>query len=415
MQGGHAIDSKMQTLHRPAQGLYIHIPFCRSICHYCDFAKTANFQQHHVTAYLEILSQQLTSLESFITRHDPKPLTSVFFGGGTPGLITTEYRDLLKQILSFCAEDAEITIETNPEDISSEALDVWRDLGFNRLSMGVQSFHDTGLRIMTRQHDSKSVQKATDLIAEAFPNFNIDLIYGWPTQTLDQWHRDLSMAMASGASHISAYNMIIEEKTPFGLKVRRGKLKDLPDNLHADMYQSALDFFKVHDWVQDEVSNWTRQGYTCKHNWLYWQNQSFYALGTGAFGLDLSTEAYGSRYYFPRDLRRYLALEAAPLKSEATFLQILQEMGATIEPLTEEHWLYETVGGGLRTRKGICLDKIKSQTNRSFSPTSKVEDGLKNGKLTLSDGTLTLSPDQWFLENQWALAVIDSFPVITPC
>ena len=170
-------------------GLYLHIPFCSSVCHYCDFAKTANFQEQHVEKYLQTLEWQLRAWRDALPAGTK--FTSVFFGGGTPGLLGREYESLMRAVRDMLVAGAEVSLESNPGNVTEKKIAIWRDLGFNRISVGVQTFDPLGLRVLTRDHSCEDSKRALELAAKHFPKSNGDLIYGWPGQDIKIWQNDL--------------------------------------------------------------------------------------------------------------------------------------------------------------------------------------------------------------------------------
>ncbi len=389
-------------------GLYIHIPFCRSICQYCDFAKSANFQQDHISQYFSVIEEHLQTLMRTLSPEQfHQRVETVFFGGGTPGLFTEEYTGVLNLLERYCPHIQEVTLEVNPEDISVEALKVWKGLGVNRLSMGVQTLHKKGLTTMTRRHSPTCIYAALDKVPLYFDNFNVDLIYGWPGQKMDDWQYDIQHILQYPLSHLSLYNLIYEPGTPFGKKLSRGVFSDLNDNLLADMYEYARTSLAEQTWTHDEVSNWSRPGGSCLHNWLYWQNQSFLGIGCGAFGLWNIDNRLGFRYWFPKDFRQFLRHSFSGTCENLD--DFLRKNGAAIEVRSEENWLMEYIGGALRSRMGVNLAAIREKIGKSFVPNTLIRMGLEQQLLQCKDANITLAPQEWFRENQWALELILSF------
>lgn len=335
-------------------------------------------------------------------------VTSVFFGGGTPGLFTKEYENLFKLLRDHFTTIKEITFEVNPEDVTNDSLKAWQDLGVTRLSMGVQTFHQKGLSLMTRHHSPETVYGALEKIPHYFTNFNVDLIYGWPEQTLQHWKQDIKTILRFPVQHLSLYNLIFEAMTPFGRKLSRGVFQDLNEDLLADMYEYARLELAAKGWNHEEVSNWSKPSGSCLHNWLYWQNQSFVGIGCGAFGLwNLSSEL-GFRYWYPKDFRQFLRASSS-VESSESFTQFLENSGASLEYRTPDNWLMEYIGGALRTHKGVDLALIRNKLGKAFVPSKMIERGLAENLLFISDERIRLIPKEWFRENQWALELILSF------
>jgi len=381
-------------------GLYIHIPYCRQLCHYCDFAKTANHNAEHLQLYMSTLIDH-TLL--WIAKQDvaQKQIRSVFLGGGTPSLYTNEWARFFAAIQNSLADDCEISIEANPDDINDTSLASWKSVGINRLSVGVQTFQDNGLQFLKRIHNSKTALAKIDLAKKYFDNLNIDLIYGWQEQTLTQWQDDLQKA-AQLAPHLSLYNLTYESQTPIGRQMNRGKIEVPSDSKLEKYYITAMELLE--NFNHEEVSNWSQSGYECQHNWLYWNNEYFLGIGTGAHGY-LPEGKFGIRYAYDRNDRNFLKQPPAESAEQSCTNKVINfEVDRDADD-----WLIENIGNRLRTHKGIDLDLISSVTQRSFKPTVKILAGQDAGLLNVSEGELILSKTEWFRENAWALEVISSF------
>lgn len=380
-----------------AIGLYVHIPFCAKLCHYCDFAKTANFDVDHVKNYFKVLTLQLTSWAKKLP-HGTK-FTSVFFGGGTPGLFSYEYEPFFAALTSYLAPNAEVTLESNPNNILEPSLKIWRSLGINRISIGVQSFDPMGLKTLTRDHSAREAVRAIDLARSVIPNVNADLIYGWPGQTVASWDRDLNCMIDLGVTHLSLYALTLEGNTPFARAHRRGKLHATPDETQEQCYLRASKVLNDAGFYHEEISNWTKPGFSCKHNWLYWTAAPFVGIGAGAHGYIFNDEnqMFGMRYSYPGDLRTYLR-ECASGNWDSG---IVEDVGRG-----SEEWLMEYVGCSLRTEQGIDLQALEKK-GWSFKATSMIENALREGILNRENHRLVLRPADWFRETSWSGIVLD--------
>jgi oxygen-independent coproporphyrinogen-3 oxidase len=388
-------------------GLYIHVPFCSRICHYCDFAKSANFNEDHVQKYFAILSRQVKMI---IERLPPEQkFTSVYFGGGTPGLFTKEYEFLLSTILSSTIPNAEVTIEVNPLNVTKENTKIWRALGFNRISLGLQSFQDEGLKSLTREHSREQGLTAVRIAAEDFSLVNGDLIYGWSGQTKEAWQKDLKDMVESGCGHISAYALTYEGNTPFARAERRGVMTACADDDLYEFYRMAQSFLGAYGYQQEEVSNWAKIGHEAAHNWLYWRGLRYVGLGCGAHGFVDDGSKIGLRYSFDGDFRKYLKWQEGDLKGCSSLQQALASAGAILDTeRTLESWMLEYVGSSLRCRDGIDLNLLQKQ-GFEFKPSPIVYEGLKRGDLVLKENqVLILKDTEWFRETSWAGSVCDS-------
>ena len=386
-------------------GLYVHVPFCSAVCHYCDFAKTANFNAAHIREYLELLEAQLLAWRQFLG--PARKFSSVFFGGGTPGLITSDYSNLMSVIREMILPNAEVTLEANPDNVTSENIKIWRDIGFNRLSVGVQSFDPRGLRDLTRQHDASSALQALELAARHFPKSNGDLIYGWHGQDIGSWEKDLNSMVSTGVNHISLYALTYEGQTPFVRAERRGKREQMQDDDLARRYELACEKLSHAGFQHEEISNWSKDQASCDHNWLYWRGSHYVGIGAGAHGFVDDGSKIGLRYSFPSDFR--VLLRGG--KVDGVFenaKDLVSGLGAQIDKSRDlESWKLEYVGCGLRSRDGIDLTSLASR-GFSFSPTANVGKAIDDGKFSMSGNRLKLSTKEWFLETTWAFEVCES-------
>jgi len=278
-------------------GVYVHIPFCASRCDYCDFA-TWTDRDHLVDAYVAAC---VADLEQRGARGELVPATSVFFGGGTPSLLPAG--DLVRILDAVPrASDAEVTVECNPDSVDVAKLAAYRDAGVNRLSFGVQSMRTHVLVALGRTHDPDNVQRAVESArAAGFERFNLDLIYGTPGETLDDWCATLEGALALDPPHISAYALTVEPATALGRRVAAGAQPGPDDDDQADKYLRADELLTDAglDWY--EVSNWARPGHECRHNLLYWDQSDYVAIGCAAHG-----HVEGRRWWNVRAPERYV-------------------------------------------------------------------------------------------------------------
>ncbi len=295
----------------PNTSIYIHIPFCKHRCAYCDFNTYAG-QEDSIPAYVNALINEINFIGH---RAKQKTIHTVFFGGGTPSLLSgpqfASIMDALHAAFIFTA-DAEISIEANPGTVSPKKLTAIREAGINRISFGVQSTNTEELRMLEREHDFFTVIEAVSTARKAgFDNLNLDLIYGLPEQTLQTWHTTLQRIVELHPEHISAYALTLEHGTPFGKWSSKGLLP-LPDpDRAADMYEYAEEFLKNHGYIHYEISNWALDNggltsdhlpsFACKHNLQYWRSLPYLAFGAGAHGY-----ANGFRYANALRIKTYI-------------------------------------------------------------------------------------------------------------
>lgn len=388
-------------------GLYVHIPFCSAICHYCDFAKTANYSDDHVVQYFVHLERQLIEWKRFLS--PMQKFSSVFFGGGTPGLFTHQYDRLMTLIRDMSSSGAEISLEANPDNVTDDAVSIWRGLGFNRLSIGVQTFDPRGLKDLTRTHSARGAIEALELAAKYFPKSNGDLIYGWAGQDASSWVSDLRQLVSTGVNHISLYSLTYEGQTPFARAERRGVRTQEQDDVLAQYYELACEILADAGFNHEEVSNWSKPGASCDHNWLYWRGHHYVGVGAGAHGFVDDQSAIGLRYSYPsnfRDLTR--RNNAGSLDHLDKAMDLVKTLGAQIEALRDlESWKLEYVGCGLRCKDGIDLVPLM-QRGFVFKPNSKVQRAFSEGLMALHANRLSLVNSEWFRETSWAYEVCDS-------
>ncbi|NWF68796.1 MAG: radical SAM family heme chaperone HemW [Chloroflexi bacterium] len=327
--------------------LYLHIPFCKTKCTYCAFNTYTNLDAL-IAPFNEALAREI----AIVGRSKPGlRVGTIFFGGGTPSLLTPEqFARLLAAIrASFVvATDVEVTIEANPNDLNSrDYLAALRQLGINRLSIGMQSANVNELDLFARRHDNDQVVRAvSNARAAGFDNLNLDLIYGFPHQTLFSWETTLQQALALQPEHFSLYALGLEEGTPMKDWVAKGRLPMPDDDLSADMYELATEKLTAAGYRQYEISNWAKPGYECRHNLQYWHNLDYVGVGPGAHGW-----AGGVRYATILSPQRYIkALEIAEAHYD------YPHTPATSEPVVvdRENEIAETLIMGLRlTQEGI--------------------------------------------------------------
>ena len=262
-------------------GIYIHIPFCRKKCYYCDFFSVAS--QKKRASFLDALMAEITLRREYL--HD-KSIETIYFGGGTPSLLMT---DEIAWILNTLQEtytivdNAEITLEANPEDLSLSYLKQLRDMGINRLSIGVQSLHDEHLVFLGRCHSAEQAMSALQMAKEAgFTNVSADLMYGIPGQTVEQWTTSIKRIIDANIQHISAYHLTIEEKTILGNRLHKGELLPVAEETGAEHYSLLCSMMQWAGFVHYEISNFALPNFFSRHNANYWRQYEYLGLGPSA-------------------------------------------------------------------------------------------------------------------------------------
>ena len=265
--------------------LYFHIPFCVHRCAYCDFNTYAG-QESLIPGYVEALCREI----EMVARSAPErlPAHTVFFGGGTPSLLSaTQFESILGKVRnSFeLAPDAEMSLEANPGTLTKDFLQDLHSLGFNRLSLGVQSTHPDELRQLERIHNyHQGIEAVTWARQAGFDNLNLDLIFGLPEQTLERWQATVKLILGLRPEHLSLYALTIEPGTPFGRWAQRGIISVPDPDTAADMYEWAGEALETAGFEQYEISNWARPGRQCRHNLQTWRGQPYFGFGAGAHG-----------------------------------------------------------------------------------------------------------------------------------
>lgn len=263
--------------------IYIHWPWCKSKCPYCDFnshvAQNAPYE-----AYIDAL---LTDISHQKNLTGDRYITSIFFGGGTPSLMEPAY---IERILSHVNtvyginDDTEITLEANPTSSNSLKFNGFKSAGINRLSIGVQSFNKEDLKFLGREHNEKEARDTVEYALNTFNNVSFDLIFGLPNQSLKSWEEQLKYAIDAGTHHLSAYQLTIEPNTVFYSQVKKNKWQPMNDDIQADFYELTRETLISHNYIHYEISNFAKDGYMCRHNHSIWQYEDYIGVGAGAHG-----------------------------------------------------------------------------------------------------------------------------------
>ncbi len=267
-----------RSINAAPRSAYIHVPFCRHRCGYCNFALVAG-RDRLIEPYLDAIEAEVQKLPEVYQ------LDTLFFGGGTPSHLSAVQMKRLGLILSHrfrLSADAEVTAECNPADITIESLDALQELGVNRISLGVQSFNDDKLKILQRDHSSEIAKAGFRLAMDRFKNVSMDLIFAAPGETLQDWEIDLDAAIELEPTHISTYELTYEKGTNFWSRKLKGELSESEEDLRANMYQAAIERFRTAWLEQYEVSSFAIEGFRCRHNMVYWQGNPWFAFGPGA-------------------------------------------------------------------------------------------------------------------------------------
>ena len=362
-----------------ADYLYIHVPFCVKKCVYCDFL-SFSFDEQAVADYTAALCGELA-----LRQGQAGELKTVYIGGGTPSLMPERFFDelfsCLRSYFSIC-RDPEISVEANPGTLTYGKLQFLLSLGVNRISIGVQSFHDSELETLGRIHTSRDAAAALELAVKAgVRNISIDLMYGIPGQTSDTWKDTLRKAVASGPVHISSYELTPEKDTPLHRSLADGSLVLPDEDTVVDMYRTGVDYLASCGFEHYEISNYARASYACRHNLNYWNRSEYIGAGAGAHSFFA-----GRRSRNTRDLRVYLETLARK--------QLPEEESATVFP---KEAMRELIFLGLRKTEGIRLSEAASM---GLDVIRSCGDLLSEGYLEEERGFLRLSEKGLVLSNQ---------------
>lgn len=355
-------------------GLYIHIPFCASRCIYCGFYSTTLLSLRQ--RYVEALCREMDMLD-----YKP-PISTIYLGGGTPSQLThKELATLFAHIYNvYNVDDAEVTMECNPDDVRPGFL---HDLPVNRISMGAQTFSDERLKFLQRRHSAYEVDRAVDTLRkDGIGNISIDLMFGFPDETLDDWKEDIRHALSLNPEHISAYGLMYEEGTPLYRKLKQGEIKEVDEELSLSMYSCLIDMLSAAGYEHYEISNFARKTsnlntqspWRSRHNSGYWHDTPYIGLGAGAHSYYNAT-----RHWNPCDIKQYI---------NAMDEGMLAYTEETISPDTHYDDIITTA---LRTREGIDIMRLGSKYKKYLL--QNAEAYISRGLLVLHDNHLSLSRD----------------------
>lgn len=361
-------------------GIYIHVPFCQGRCIYCDFYSTTEGEEWK-SRYVDALLAELRM------RRDELPFArvhSIYIGGGTPSQLPARaLSGILNEVCRLFPvdSDAEVTVEANPDDVTPEWLAALSHTPVNRLSMGVQSFDDALLRLIRRRHTAQQAVCAVEQAAlHGISNVSIDLIYGLPTQTMEQWQADVRQALALDVQHLSAYSLSYEEGTPLWRMLEQGRIEEADEELSLRMYEHLIDATQAAGFTHYEISNFCRPGRHSQHNSAYWHGVPYLGFGPGAHSYD----GMRTRRWNLSDLKGYVQAAGSmpPHQSEV---------------LTDDELYDETVMTRLRTSEGLSLDLLTA-AYRAYCM-AQAEPHLRAGRLEQAGSTIRLTRQGIFTSN----------------
>jgi oxygen-independent coproporphyrinogen-3 oxidase len=357
-------------------GIYLHIPFCRQACHYCNFhfSTSLKLKNEFVDALLKEIQLQSTYLPS-------EPVNTIYFGGGTPSLLSidelTSILQTLRQTFTVAA-DAEVTLEANPDDIVEEKLKDWKQAGINRLSIGVQSFFEEDLRWMNRAHTAQQAIGNLQLARKYFDNITIDLIYGTPTLPDDKWQHNVQQAIALGITHLSCYALTVEPGTALAHMINKHKTIDVNTEDQARQFLLLMDWMQAAGYEHYEISNFALPGMRSRHNSSYWQGASYLGLGPSAHSFNGQSRQWN-------------------IANNALYIKSLKEdkVPFEIEELTSTQRLNEYIMTSLRTMEGLNLEYVTTHFGEKAANKlqQEAQQFMETGKMQLNNGYLQLTKE----------------------
>jgi len=350
-------------------GIYIHIPFCKKACHYCNFHFSTN--QNSKSSFIKALSKELR-LRSF--EYESNKIQTIYFGGGTPTVLQiSELISILDVVYEFynVSETPEITLEANPDDLDLEKIVTLSKTKINRLSIGIQSFHETDLVAMNRAHSAYQAKKCLDLATRYFDNITIDLMFGMPTMSMDLWRENLQTAFGFGIKHLSCYAMTVEPQTALEHFIKKGSHPPMDDELAANHFKVIIEETSKQGFIHYETCSFGKPDYFSKHNTSYWLGKTYLGVGPSAHSFNGKKRSWN----ISNNSKYIKSIEASILPSESEILSI-------------ENKFNEYIMTGLRTMWGVSLQIIETE----YGP--KIKDQL------LENATKLLKSDFLVIEDQ---------------
>lgn len=364
-------------------GIYIHIPFCKTRCIYCDFYSTTNNELKQ--RYISALCQELRTRKSYLKSES---ITTIYFGGGTPSQLSEEdFKRIFETIREVYGMDSakEITLEANPDDLTEEYAAMLRTLPFNRISIGIQTFDDPTLKLLNRRHNAAQAIEAVERCRRAgFQNISIDLIYGLPGETDERWERDLQQAVSLNVEHISAYHLTYEKGTPIYDMLQAHRIHEVNEDSSVNFFTTLMDSLGVAGYNHYEISNFCKPGMHSRHNTSYWNGTPY--LGCGPSAHSFNTQ---SREWNVSSLEEYIS---SIEKGQRSF---------ELEMLEETTRYNEYIMTSLRTMWGISLDHIEQTFGTKFKDyfMEITESYIDNKKLEADDKHIRLSREGIFISD----------------
>jgi oxygen-independent coproporphyrinogen-3 oxidase len=359
-------------------GIYLHIPFCRQACHYCNFHFSTSLKLKN--EFIDALLKEIELQKNYLPA-GADPVNTIYFGGGTPSLLKPEELSAMLQSLRehfSVAADAEVTLEANPDDLTEEKLLDWKKLGVNRLSIGVQSFFEDDLRWMNRAHTAQQAINNLQLARQYFNNITIDLIYGTPTLPDDNWRHNVQQAIALGITHISCYALTVEPGTALASMITKHKVTDVNTEDQARQFLLLMQWMQEAGYEHYEISNFALPGKRSRHNSSYWQGAAYLGLGPSAHSFNGESRQWN-------------------VANNALYIQSLKagNVPFEIENLTNTQRLNEYIMTSLRTMEGLDVQWVAKQFGEQAANQLQQESKqfIETGKMQLHNGRLQLTKE----------------------
>ena len=365
-------------------GIYIHIPFCRKKCYYCDFFTSQNIDL--TNSFVDALLLEIDSKNNYLLNNN---IETIYFGGGTPSVLSAELLKIILQKLYAgynISSNAEITIEVNPDDITVEYLLDIKKIGFNRLSIGLQSFNNDMLKLMNRRHNSEQAIKSVEIAQQVgFNNISVDIIYGLPESDVKFLREELTQIVKLGVQHISAYHLTYETGTVFNNYLKKGKLRELPDTNSHEQFVFLTKFFEENDFEQYEISNFAKNNLYSKHNSNYWLGIEYIGLGPSAHSFNRK-----SRQWNVSNIKQYIS--GVSQNTDYYENEIL-----TVDDRYNEYLLTS-----LRTKWGLDLEYINKEFGAKYLDffIANVDKYVDNGHVVKQKNSVYLHKKSWFISDK---------------
>lgn len=361
-------------------GIYIHIPFCKQACHYCDFHFSTSMGKKE-TMILALRKELELRKEEFLA----EVVETIYFGGGTPSVLSSEeINSIIQSVYENyeVVENPEITLEANPDDLSNDKIIQLANSPINRLSIGIQSFFDEDLKLMNRAHSSEEAMESLSLATRHFDNISIDLIYGMPNMTNERWQENIEKALSFNIPHISSYVLTIEPKTALANFIEKGTIKPLDDEVAQEHFNILLEKMEVADFESYEISSFGKPGYFSKNNTSYWLGKKYMGIGPSAHSFDGLHRSWN-------------------VKNNPKYIKSIEnnELPMEVETLSEADRYNEYVMTGLRTIWGVSLSKIKKDFGHDYQEylLQQADKYIENQLLYIDDNVLLTTKKGKFL------------------